>query len=253
MINQIQLIRNASLKITYNNSVFLVDPMFSKTFTFESFALISKNPTVDLACSIPSILNGVEAIFLTHKHVDHFDDQAASAIDKSLPFFVQKVDYSFVKAKGFNNLIPYEDNFSWNQINFSALKAFHGRGQLLTEMGSVTGLFFKSGNLPSVYIVGDSIYNDSIKQNIEDLKPDYIIINSGGAEFPDKYGQNIIMNAAEVKQLIKDLNFSTTIIAIHMNAIDHCKTTRTSLKEELKTIPESVKLIIPEDGEMIEI
>jgi L-ascorbate metabolism protein UlaG (beta-lactamase superfamily) len=99
--------------------------------------------------------------------------------------------------------------------------------------------------------VGDSIYNDHIKQNIEDLKPDYIIINSGGAEFPEKYGQNIIMNAAEVKQLIKDLNFSTTIIAIHMDAIDHCKTTRILLKNELKNIPESAKLVVPEDGETI--
>lgn len=251
MKNYIQLIRNASLKINYNSACFLVDPMFSPKHSFESYAGFSKNPTVDLPISIPDILNDVEGVFLTHTHEDHFDQTAINYIDYDLRFFVQNEDETYVKDKGFNNLRRLSPQFEWKHITFNTLDAFHGRGQLRAEMGSVKGLFFTSTNQASVYIVGDSIYNDSIRHNIAYYQPDYILANVGGAEFPHLPDNPIIMPPDELESLINDLNYQPTIIAIHLEAIDHCQITRAeiqTIKDHYKT---KINLLVPDDGTII--
>lgn len=48
---QIQLIRNATLHITYAGHIFLIDPYLAAKHTMPSFAGISPNPLVDLPFS----------------------------------------------------------------------------------------------------------------------------------------------------------------------------------------------------------
>ena len=46
-------------------------------------------PIVDLPISIDEIIKDLEAIIITHTHIDHWDDYTAKFIPKYIPIFVQ--------------------------------------------------------------------------------------------------------------------------------------------------------------------
>ena len=48
-----------------------------------------KNPIVDLPESVDAILEGIDAVILTHLHLDHFDDKAKEVLPKSINLYVQ--------------------------------------------------------------------------------------------------------------------------------------------------------------------
>lgn len=64
--------------------------------------------------------------------------------------------------------------------------------------------------------------------------PDYIVVNSGGAIFPEfsKTDGPIIPDENEVMQILDELPSHIKLIAVHMDAIDHCQTTRAILRNE---------------------
>ncbi len=43
----------------------------------------------DLPISINEILKGIQAVIITHTHIDHWDDYAVKYIPKNTPIFVQ--------------------------------------------------------------------------------------------------------------------------------------------------------------------
>ena len=84
---------------------------------------------------------------------------------------------------------------------------------------------------------------------IERFKPDIIITHSGGAKLPGF--EYIIMDA---EQTLTTVNASpeALVVAIHMEALDHCGVSRETLRQmaDSAAIPAS-RLMIPEDGEII--
>ena len=46
-------------------------------------------PLVDLPIPIEEIVKDLDAVIVTHTHVDHWDEFAAKAIPKYIPIFVQ--------------------------------------------------------------------------------------------------------------------------------------------------------------------
>ena len=73
---KIQLIRNATMKLTFAGRTILTDPMLSTKGAYEPFAGIARNPTIDLPLPIEEILDGVESVVISHDHPDHFDREA---------------------------------------------------------------------------------------------------------------------------------------------------------------------------------
>lgn len=253
MQNSLQLIRNATLKIHYNNLVILIDPMLSEPHQFESFANKSKNPIVDLPVSPAEVLDQVGLVIITHQHVDHFDSKAKFIIDKKIQIFTQECDMSQIQNEGFTKVSTLNKALTYKGIKFQKTQALHGKGELGRQMGKVFGCIISAENLPKLYIVGDSVLTETVLKTIESEKPDYIIINAGGAEFPHKPSENIIMNANETETFIKSLNYSTTVIAVHLEALDHCLTSRQDLKAAVAPLLKDsvLRFIIPEDGETI--
>ena len=120
-------------------------------------------------------------------------------------------------------------------------------------MGKTSGFVLKAKNQPTIYIVGDAIWTDDIKNNIKKFQPDYIIVNSGGALIKGYENTPIIMNEEQTMALIGERG-KAKVIAVHMDALDHCRTTRASLREKASKLNIGTdKLIIPQDGEVIEL
>jgi len=108
-LTKIHLIRNATLRITYAGMTFLLDPMLSDKLALESFVGKSRNPTVDLPIPISDVLRDIDAVVVSHMHVDHFDPVARKVIPDDMQLFCQPSDVPALGAGGFVNILvsPY--------------------------------------------------------------------------------------------------------------------------------------------------
>ena len=134
------------------------------------------------------------------------------------------------------------------------IQGHHGFGQIGEMMGPVSGYVLTASGFPTVYIMSDCKWEESIRQAIEQFSPDYIIVNSGGAIFPEfsRTEGSIIPDEQEVMTMLDELPAHIKLIAVHMEATDHGQTTRAILRNEaMHHEIEMSRLIIPEDGETI--
>ena len=147
-----------------------------------------------------------------------------------------------------------QDKITVEDITIHRTGGTHGKETIMEMMGEVSGFMLQAENQPTVYIVGDCLWTEEIKANIKRYQPDWIIINTGGAIIPalsSTFG-TLIMNEKDVVSMIKESPSKCRFIAVHMDAIDHCQTTRSILRNEAdKAGITKDKLMIPEDGEII--
>jgi L-ascorbate metabolism protein UlaG (beta-lactamase superfamily) len=248
---EIQLIRNATLKLKYNGTTFLVDPVLAPKHSFMSFVVPNKNlnPTVDQPLSTKAIMNDVNAILVTHAHADHFffDEAAKSIVNPSLPLFAQAFDKEKIEKGPFNNITYIKERGEFKGTSIIRTGGKHGPEHLLEGLGEVSGFILQAENYPTIYIVGDCLWDDEIKSNIKKYNPDIIITNSGGAQWG---GDTILMDENSTTALAKFAP-GAKVMAVHMEALDHCKTTRKLMAEKAKE--EKVKIIIPQDGEIVKL
>ncbi|BDD06289.1 MBL fold metallo-hydrolase [Aureibacter tunicatorum] len=242
----IQLIRNATLKIEYAGKIILFDPMLSEAKSFMSFVDPSQNlnPTVDLPFSIGEVLEGVDFVLLSHVHPDHWDPEAMDEIGKNMMIACQPVDLQGVKEVGFSNALAIEDERMLEGISITRVEGKHGPEGLLEELGRVSGYVLKAEGLPTIYLVSDCLLDQDVQNAVETHKPDIIVVNAGGALF---MGENrILMDEYETISLAK-LAPKAKLMVVHLESLDHCHTTRKSMKE--KADAAGVEVIIPKDGE----
>ena len=247
----IQLVRNATLILNYAGQRILVDPMFFPKGAIDPFAGKERNPTVDLPISIDEITKDVDLVLVTHTHPDHFDPIASEALNKSIKLINQPADKAFFQKENFTNAETLNDSTVWNNISIYRTDGKHGSGEVLNHMGIVSGFVLKAQNQPTVYIVGDSIWNEEVEGAIQKFQPDVIVINSGGAIFPGFDANPILMTEEQVVSLVK-ASGDAKIIAVHMEALDHCRTTRTSLRQKADEAGIGTdQLVILQDGEQV--
>ena len=116
---KVQQIRNATVKIDFSGTTFLVDPMLSAKGGFPGFEGTYRselrNPLVDLPFSVDDVLNSVEAIVVTHTHTDHWDEAAQKQIPKNIPVFVQnEVDAKTIRGQGFKDVRVLKGSTTFN-------------------------------------------------------------------------------------------------------------------------------------------
>lgn len=253
--NDVRLIRNATLKIQYAGKTILLDPMLGEKGTEMSALGVNLNPRVHLTMPVSEVLKGVDFVLLTHAHIDHYDPAAKRLISQNMPWYVQPADYDSVAVKDhFRNTTVIKENVNVGGITIIRIAGNHGRGKLGEMMGASSGYVLKADGQPTLYVMGDCVWNEVTQKAVKEHQPEYIVVNSGGAILPpmSKTDGPIIPNEAETMQIIDDCPVNTRFIAVHMDAIDHCQTTRAILRNEARHHGTDMsRLIIPEDGESI--
>ena len=82
-----QQIRSALSIVEFAGVRFMIDPMLAPKNTYPVFPYTcvtgEGNPTTDLPVSLESLFD-VDAVIVTHLHLDHFDDTAREVLPKSL-------------------------------------------------------------------------------------------------------------------------------------------------------------------------
>lgn len=245
-----QLIRNATLKLVYGGRTILVDPYFAPRFSRPSFTGKSPNPLVDLPLPIEGILDGVEMVIVSHLHSDHYDPVAQESVPKHLPLFCQPGDEETIRSHGFADVRPLVDSATWHGITLIRRDGSHGLGPVLKEMGPVMGLTLMAEGEPRIYWAGDTVLYPPVEETIAAFRPDVVVTHSCGAFWgPDR----IVMDAAETLAVCRAAP-EATVIATHMEALDHATVDRAALRQAAKAAGvASSRLLIPEDGEAFEL
>lgn len=254
---QIHQIRNATIIVTYNNKRFLIDPWLMPKDFMEGFDVgvnpQIRQPRVELPISIDKIVD-VDAVILTHFHPDHFDEFAAKALNKDIPFFVQsEFDFNIIKSFEFNDIrIISETGTEFEGIKLIKTPCQHGRIETVKpvceQVGmpyDAMGVIFKSENEKTLYVTGDTIWYDEIKETIEKYSPEVIVINACGATVCIGDGERLIMDIEDIKS-ISDYAKSSTIIASHMDTVSHLTVTR----DDVKNLKFS-NIVVPDDNEIL--
>jgi L-ascorbate metabolism protein UlaG (beta-lactamase superfamily) len=245
---EIQQIRNATMKITYAGRKFLTDPLLAPKHSYDPFAGNSPNPTTDLPCPIEEVVYGIEAILVSHVHIDHFDRAARDLLPKDIPLFCQPSDVERLTRKGFQSVRSVELSYTWEGVTVTRTNGQHGTGTWGEKMGNVSGFVLQAENEPTLFWVGDSIWCEPVEQAMKDFQPDVIITHSGGAKFPDS--DPIIMDEEQTIALCQNAP-NAVVVAVHLEALDHCPVTRAALRSMAeKAGITSQQLVIPADGEI---
>ncbi|MFC0273451.1 MBL fold metallo-hydrolase [Metabacillus herbersteinensis] len=245
-------IRNATIVVEYANKKFLIDPMLAEKGTYPTFPETIRqdlfNPLVSLPTSIDNILDGVDAVIVTHLHLDHFDDVAKNVLPKNIKMIVQnEADAKEVKASGFKNVEVLQQDTVFEGIQLVKTKGEHGRGEeLLNLMGEVCGVVFKHPSEKVLYVVGDTVWYDAIEDEIHTHQPEIIVVNGGDNQRLEL--GSLIMGKEDIYEVHKAAPYAK-IISVHMEAVNHWTLSREELKNFSKEKEFSSNILVPEDGE----
>ncbi|MBO7748565.1 MBL fold metallo-hydrolase [Paenibacillus sp. MWE-103] len=242
------LIRHASLWLEYAGSTLLVDPMLGAAGVNPPIANSGddrRNPLVGLPGD-PARWLSPDAVLVTHLHPDHWDDAAAEGLPKAVPVFCQPGDQAAFRGRGFGDVTEVDGGASFRGISIVRTGGRHGTGEIGRRMGPVSGFVLRAPGEPTVYVAGDTIWCDEVKDALESHRPDVVVVNAGGAEFLT--GGPITMDAEGVIAVVRHAP-DTEVIAVHMDAINHCRVTRGLLRERLAAEGLAERVAIPLDGD----
>ena len=258
---KIKQIRNATMIISYAGKKFLIDPMLGEKGMYPPFPGTHNqhlnNPTVDLPVSIEEILD-VDAVIVTHIHLDHFDPVAMEIIPKDMKMFAQNEDEAEqMKEAGFNDVeVLREEGNLFEGIKLIKTPAKHFSDESILDIyrqvntaDEACGVILDSDKEKTLYIMGDTVWFDKAKTVIEKYTPDIIVVNAGNAQFVD--GRYLIMSKEDFFEAAKTAP-EAQFIATHMEAVNHLMVSRKELREYAEEKGFSNRLLIPLDGEVCE-
>ncbi len=248
-------IRNATMVIETNENVILVDPMLGRkgtagpTFTLFRFKP-QRNPILDLPSNAMEIVNKATHCLITHLHPDHLDKVAEKLLkDKQTPVICSIKDASTLKKRGLNVVesINYWKETECVGGTIEGIPARHGYGFVAKPMGNVMGYYIKFPNEKSLYLSSDTIYTKAIDKVLTEYKPDISVVACGTAQL-DIF-KPLLMTMDDIVKFIK--NAPGKVIANHLEAVNHCPTTREALTSRLSNLKLIDKTYIPNDGEVL--
>ena len=260
---RIHHLRNATFIIESGGSFILIDPMLGAKGSIPPFSRFRfkslKNPLVDLPSNADSILDKVTYCLITHsqkfgikalQHTDHLDKTGEDFLRaRNTQIATLERDAMTLKKYGLNiqSKLEYWRPQSLLGGEVIAVPAQHGHSWVHNLMANGAGYFLQLPNEPSIYISGDTVYTADVERALKELKPDIAVMASGTATLD--ISKPILMTMDELIKFVRAV--PGKVVANHLEALNHCPTTRKQLKQELENYGLLSKVYIPDDGDVL--
>ena len=127
------------------------------------------------------------------------------------------------------------------------MPALHGHGLVGRLMGPGVGFVLRLPGEPSLYLSGDTVLTDEVRTALERERPDVAVLHAGGAQLD--IGSPILMTLDEQLEFVQLA--PGRVIAVHLEALDHCGITRDTLDDALTAAGVSDRVDTPADGQTI--
>jgi L-ascorbate metabolism protein UlaG (beta-lactamase superfamily) len=241
------LVRHATLLLDYGGRRLLVDPMLGDPGSappIEDTPNQRPNPLVPLPVPAGELMTDLDGLLVTHLHADHLDAAAEKMLPKALPLACQPEDVRDLRDRGFEDVRPVDASIDFLGIDVARTGGQHGTGEIALELGPVSGFVLRADGEPALYIAGDTIWCEDVRSAITVHSPDVTVVNAGGARF--NFGDPITMTPADVITTAEAT--PGKVIAVHMEAINHCVDTRSDLSAAASG---NERILIPDDGEAL--
>jgi L-ascorbate metabolism protein UlaG (beta-lactamase superfamily) len=235
----ITLVRSATIIVELAGRRILVDPMLDDVGArppIEGTRNQVANPTVPLPFPAEEVVQGLDAVLVTHRHRDHLDARGEELLPHDVPVFCQPEDEAALRTLGLD-VRPVEDALEWDGLRITRAPARHGTGRVAELLAPVSGFV-----LDDLYLAGDTVWYEEVEATIERHRPRVAVVNAGGAEFVE--GGLIVMGVEDVREVVARV---PTVVAVHMGALNHCFLERESLRRAVPGV------LVPEDGETLEL
>ncbi len=246
---RVRLIRHATCVIHYGGRTLALDPMLGDAGVMPPIARSPNprpNPLVPLPLPAADVLTGVEAVLVTHTHSDHWDAAATTLVSRDATILIQPPDAAKFADWGFTAVQSVTSTATWRDISISRTGGQHGRGAVGERLAPVSGFVLRGPGQPTLYVAGDTVWCPEVAAAIEAHQPDIIIVNAGAAQFLE--GGAITMDVDDVVQVCRAAP-KARIVAVHMEAINHCVLSRDALRAGLAKAAVQATVLIPADGE----
>lgn len=255
---KIQHIRNACMIIHCSGHRILVDPCLNPKGSLPPYSFFRKkprrNPTVDLPLNAESMLDQVTAGIITHCRFGHFDHLDGAGVrllsQKKIPVYCNISDAPFLQRRRICT-VPLKMNEPGEFLTgkITMFPAAHGQGLAGWFMRPGAGYLIEPAGEKSIYISGDTVLTPTVLHVLKDLQPDIAVLNAGTATLD--FGKPILMPLEEQLEFIKAA--PGKVIAVHLDCLNHLSTTREMLKHAVSNAGLSNKVLIPSDGEEMEL
>jgi L-ascorbate metabolism protein UlaG (beta-lactamase superfamily) len=208
---------------------------------------------VDLPMPLDEVIKA-DAVIVTHtQHYDHWDAEAKRSLPKDIPIFTQsEEDAESVRKEGFKDVRVLTANVDFRGTRLSKTEGQHGSDAMLAgrgkRLGKSSGVVFERPGYKTVYVAGDTVWNQYVENALTQYRPDVVVLNACYGQLVGYEGA-FIMGKEDVYRAYQALP-NATVIASHMESLAHCTQTRKDVRDYIAEKGMSPqRALVPEDGQ----
>ncbi len=253
---KITQLRNATILVDVGPYSLLVDPMLAPAGALPTLKWFTarrrRNPLVDLPAGSDTALERATHALITHcrrGHFDHLDRAGRRWLrQRGLPVLCMPGDAAHLSGCGLDaQPLQAEGTSVVGALRITPIPCLHGEGWMGRLMAHGHGYVIEHPGEPTLYIAGDTVLTDTVVDCVTRLRPGVCVVPAGGAAFD--MGGEIIMDGEQALALAA--LGEGVFVANHLEALDHCPTTRAALRSAAIERGLERRFLVPEDGEVM--
>jgi len=173
------LVRNATVLATVGETTFLVDPLFAPQGALPPID-DTPNDRANPLVPMPDVDRSHDAVIVTHRHPDHFDDAAKAELIRTSRCFASPPRPTRSSTR-VHRRAARRGRGVVRGVTLHRTPGRHGHGERAERMGPVSGFVLEGDE--TLYLAGDTVWYEPVAETLARFEPDAVVLNGGAARF----------------------------------------------------------------------